>query len=199
LFERRQSERDVAQAALHAAMARLATAERTIEAAQAEVRRITAQLDDAVLTSPRDGRIQYRLAHPGEVLSAGGRVVTLLDLTDVSMTIFLATREAGRVFLGSDARIILDAAPEYIIPARVTFVAGEAQFTPKEVETRSERDKLMFRVKVTIDPALLRDHLEKVKTGLPGVAYVQLGAATAWPSWLDVKLPAPAPQPIRRQ
>jgi len=190
LLERRQSERDVAQAALNAATARLATSDRAIEAAQAEVRRITTQIDDATLTTPREGRIQYRLAHAGEVLPAGGRVVTLLDLTDVHMTIFLPTRDAGRVFIGSEARIVLDAAPQYVIPARVTFVAAEAQFTPKEVETRSERDKLMFRVKVTIAPELLREHLEKVKSGLPGVAYVRLGAADEWPERLAVKLPA---------
>jgi len=189
LFEKRQSERDVARATLNAAKARIVTTDRSIDAAQAEVKRISTQIDDSVLTAPRDGRVQYRLAHPGEVLAAGGKVVTLLDLTDVHMSIFLPTQDAGRTRIGNEARIVLDAAPEYVIPAHVTFVAAEAQFTPKEVETRSERDKLMFRVKVTIDPELLKAHLEKVKTGLPGVAYVQLGAGNEWPARLAPKLP----------
>jgi HlyD family secretion protein len=189
LLEQRQSQRDVGQAALNAANAQLATSERAIEAADAEVARIETQIADSTLTTPIDGRVQYRLVHAGEVLPAGGRVATLLDLTDVHMTIFLPTRDAGRVFIGSEARIVFDAAPEYVVPATVTFVAAEAQFTPKEVETRSERDKLMFRVKVTIAPELLRAHIEKVKTGLPGIAYVHLGSGNDWPSWLAIHLP----------
>jgi HlyD family secretion protein len=189
LLEQRQSQRDVGQAALNAATAQFATSERTIEAADAEVARIDTQIADSTLTTPIDGRVQYRLVHAGEVLPAGGRVATLLDLTDVHMTIFLPTRDAGRVFIGSEARIVFDAAPEYVVPAKVTFVAAEAQFTPKEVETRSERDKLMFRVKVTIAPELLRAHIEKVKTGLPATAYVHLGNGNDWPSWLAIRLP----------
>lgn len=188
-LEQRISAHETAAAVLVAAKARLATAERTVDAAVAEARRIQTQLDDAVLKAPRAGRIQYRLANAGEVLAAGGKVATLLDLTDVTMTIFLPTTQAGRVFIGSPARIVLDAAPEFVIPAKVSFVASEAQFTPRTVETRSEREKLMFRVKVRIDPALLQAHIEKVRTGLPGVAYVQLGATAQWPERLAVKLP----------
>lgn len=191
-LERRQTERDTAKAVLDAASARLFSTQRAVESAAAEARRIEAQLDDAVLKAPREGRIQYRLAEPGEVLADGGKVVTLLDLSDVYMTIFLPTAQVGRVFVGSQARIILDAVPEFVIPAQVSFVAANAQFTPREVETRSEREKLMFRVKVKIDPALLRAHIEKVKTGLPGEAYVMLGSEADWPESLGVRLP-PAP------
>lgn len=191
-LEQRQSTRDTARAALDAAHARLASAERSVESAEAEARRIRTRIEDAELKAPRDGRVQYRLAEPGEVLAAGGKVVTLLDLTDVFMTIFLPTAEVGRVFVGSDARLILDAVPEYVIPAKVSFVASEAQFTPREVETRDEREKLMFRVKVKIDPALLLAHIEKVKTGLPGEAYVLLGSQSEWPERLTVKLPPTA-------
>ncbi|MDX1576248.1 MAG: efflux RND transporter periplasmic adaptor subunit, partial [Kiloniellales bacterium] len=191
-LDQRQTERDAAKAALEAARARLLSTQRAVESAVAEARRIQTRIDDSELKTPRDGRVQYRLAEPGEVLAAGGKVVTVLDLTDVYMTIFLPTAQVGRVRIGSDARIVLDAVPEYVIPARVSFVAAEAQFTPREVETRSEREKLMFRVKVKIDPDLLRLHREKVKTGLPGEAYVLLGSAGGWPERLAVKLP-PAP------
>ncbi len=191
-LEQSQTERDAAKAALDAARAHLLSTRRAVESAAAEARRIQTQIDDSELKTPRDGRIQYRLAEPGEVLAAGGKVVTVLDLTDVYMTIFLPTAQVGRVRVGSDARIVIDAVPEYVIPARVSFVAAEAQFTPREVETRSEREKLMFRVKVKIDPDLLRLHREKVKTGLPGEAYVLLGPDGGWPERLEVKLP-PAP------
>ena len=191
--DQRLSERDAASAALNVAKAHLAAAERSVEAAEAEVRRLQVRLDDCCLEAPIDGRVQYRLAEPGEVLPAGGKVVTLLDLTEVYMTIFLPTTQAGRVAIGADARIILDAAPQYVIPASVSFVASEAQFTPREVETSSERDKLMFRVKVRIDPELLETYIDQVKTGLPGEAFVMLGAGEAWPVDLAVRLP-PTPE-----
>ncbi len=174
-----------AQAACTAAEAQLANADAAIKAAEAEVQRINADLDDSILKAPRRGRILYRLTEPGEVLAAGGKVLTVLDLTDVYMTLYLPTSQVGQVDIGTEARILLDALPDVAIPARVTFISPEAQFTPREVETRTEREKLMFRVKVKIDPALLERHIEKVKTGLPGVAYVRLDDSAEWPQHLQ--------------
>ena len=164
-------------------------AQSDVEAARAAIERIQAELDDSVLKSPRDGRVQYRVAQPGEVLGAGGRVLSLLDLGDVSMTFFLPTAAAGRVAIGSEVRLVLDAAPQYVIPAQVSFVADVSQFTPKTVETASEREKLMFRVKAQIPPDLLKKHITKVKTGLPGMAHVRLDPKAAWPAALQVHLP----------
>src|SRR3546814_15751429 len=87
--------------------------------------------------------ILFRLAEPGEVLAAGGRVATLLDLTDVYMTVFMPSEVAGRIAVGADARIVLDAASGTPVPGKVSFVSPRAPFTPKEVETRSERDRMM--------------------------------------------------------
>ncbi|MFO1349145.1 MAG: HlyD family efflux transporter periplasmic adaptor subunit [Gammaproteobacteria bacterium] len=178
-----------AQAALLAAQSQITEAASAIEAAAADGERLKAELADGMLKAPRRGRVQYRLAEPGEVLAAGGKVLTLLDLGDVSMTLFLPESQAGRVALGEEARIVLDAAPQYVIPAKVSFVADQAQFTPKQVETRSEREKLMFRVKLKIDPGLLKQYEAQVKTGLPGIAYVRLDRAAVWPDKLAVKLP----------
>jgi HlyD family secretion protein len=189
LVDQRHSILDAGRAALDGAKAQRETGERAVDSARAEMRRIQAQLDDSALRAPINGRIQHRLAEPGEVLAAGGRVVTLLDLTDVYMTIFLPTNQVGRVRIGSQARIILDAVPQYVIPASISFIAAEAQFTPKQVETRDEREKLMFRVKVQIDAELLKANEEKVKTGLPGEAFVLLDLNQPWPSSLEVKLP----------
>ena len=180
---------ETAHAACAAAEAQLANSDAAIEAAVAEVERISADIDDSTLKAPRSGRVLYRLAEPGEVLAPGGKILTVLDLTDVYMTLFLPTDEAGRVSIGAEVRIIFDAAPHLVIPATVSFVAPEAQFTPKEVETRSEREKLMFRVKARIDPALLKQHIDKVKTGVPGVAYVRLDKDLAWPEFLHIRLP----------
>lgn len=125
---------------------------------QATERRILADIDDSELKAPRDGRIQYRVAEPGEVLAAGGRVLNMVDLADVYMTFFLPTEQAGLLALGSEARLVLDAAPDLVIPANISFVASVAQFTPKTVETSDERLKLMFRVKARIPPELLAQH-----------------------------------------
>lgn len=169
-------------AAIATAKAQVVDARASVDAAKATLERIDAEIDDSTLISPRDGRVQYRVAQPGEVLSAGGRVLNLVDLSDVSMTFFLPTEQAGRVALGSEVRIVLDAAPKYLIPASVSFVADVAQFTPKSVETAVERQKLMFRIKARIPQALLTKYIQMVKTGLPGMAYVRLDPAIAWPA-----------------
>jgi HlyD family secretion protein len=188
---------DAATAAVAAANAQLAASEAAIssskaavidagaavDAARAAIDSITADIDDSTLRAPRDGRVQYRVAQLGEVLSAGGRVLNMVDLSDVYMTFFLPAAQAGRVAMGADIRLVLDAAPQYVIPARATFVADVAQFTPKSVETEEERLKLMFRVKAQIPQALLRKYIRQVKTGLPGVAYVKLDPDAQWPAF----------------
>ncbi|WP_420559825.1 HlyD family secretion protein [Tepidicaulis sp.] len=187
--DQRRTARDAAKAALDQGKAGLGNAQEAVLSAMANLDRLNAQLKETALTAPTPGRVLYRLAEPGEVLAGGGKVLTLLDVTDVYMTIFLPTTEAGRVAIGGEARIILDAAPDYVVPAHVSFVSAQAQFTPKEVETRSEREKLMFRVKVRIPRELLNQYMTQVKTGLPGVAYVKLDGTMAWPDDLAVRLP----------
>jgi len=178
-----------AEAAVVAARAQVVGARSAVNAAAATVARIDADIDDSVLRSPRAGRVQYRVAQPGEVLGAGGTVLSLVDLADVYMTFFLPEMVAGRVRLGSEARIVLDALPGMVIPAEVSFVASTAQFTPKTVETASEREKLMFRVKARIDPELLKKHVRSVKTGVPGVAWIRLDPALEWPQELAIRVP----------
>ena len=178
-----------ADAAIGHARSQVVAALAQIDAARATIERIQADIDDSALKSPRDGRVQYRAAEPGEVLAAGGRVLNLVDLSDVYMTFFLPTRAAGRVAIGADVRLLLDAAPQLVIPAKATFVADVAQFTPKTVETAEEREKLMFRVKAHVPPELLRKHAAMVKTGLPGVAWVRLDADAPWPPQPEVRVP----------
>ena len=184
-----QADVAAAQAAIEAARAELVKAKSAVTSAEATIARIEADIRDSALKAPRDGRIQYKIAQELEVLPAGGKVLNMVDLADVYMTFFLPEKEAGHVNMGAEARIILDAAPGLVIPANVTFVADVAQFTPKTVETKEERQKLMFRIKATIPADLLRKHLTKVKTGLPGVAYVKVDPNAQWPANLAVKLP----------
>lgn len=188
-LESARAQVSAAKAAIEAARTSIIQAQTRVEAAQATERRIVADIDDSELKAPRDGRVQYRVAEPGEVLSAGGRVLNMVDLSDVYMTFFLPTEQAGLLKIGGEARLVLDAAPDLRIPATISFVASVAQFTPKTVETHDERLKLMFRVKARIPPELLRQHLEYVKTGLPGMAWVRLNEQLPWPDSLTVRLP----------
>lgn len=177
----------VADAGIKAAEAEAEGAAAQIKATAATVARIEADIKDSTLVAPRDGRIQYRIAQEGEVMAAGGKVLNLVDLADVYMTFFLPGTDAGKLFMGQEARLVLDAAPDWPVPAAITFVASTAQFTPKTVETESEREKLMFRVKAQIDPALLKDKMEYVKVGLSGMAWVKTDPAAQWPASLAVK------------
>jgi HlyD family secretion protein len=185
LLDQRQQQLDAATAALNAANFRVAQTERILDAATHDVDLYKVNIADNTLRAPRDGRIQYRIANVGEVLPAGGKVFTMLDLSYVYMDIYLPTAEVGKAKIGDDARIVLDARPDLAIPGKVTFIADQAQFTPKAVETKSEREKLMFRVRVRIDPERLRAHADKVKSGVPGVAYVKLDPQLPWPENLQ--------------
>jgi HlyD family secretion protein len=188
VLDQRQQALDGAQAALRAAEARVAESEHALTAATHDVEFYSVQIADNTLVAPTDGRIQYRLARAGEVLAAGGKVFAMLDISYVYMDIYLPTEAAGKVRFGADSRIVLDAYPQRAIPARVSFIATQAQFTPKTVETKTERDKLVFRIRVRIDPELLRAHGEAVRSGLPGVAYIRTDPAVSWPPALQEKV-----------
>jgi HlyD family secretion protein len=188
-LDQRRSQLNVAEAAVRAANAALDEAHAATDAARAEVAHIQSMLADADLKAPRHGRIEYKLVRTGEVVAAGAPVVTLLDLGDVYMTVFVPARVAGKLAIGDEARMVLDPAPDYVVPVTVSFVATEAQFTPKAVETADERDKLMFRVKLKVAPALLRQFEARVKTGVRGVAYLRTSSAAQWPADLAPKLP----------
>jgi len=178
-----------ADAAITTAKSQVIQAEAAVGAAQAKIESVQADINDSTLKSPRAGRVQYRISEPGEVLNAGGKVLNLVDLGDVYMTFFLPTASAGRVRMGAEARLILDAAPQYVVPAHISFVSDVAQFTPKTVETAEERQKLTFRLKARIEPEILKKYIRSVKTGLPGIAYVRLDETAQWPERLEVRLP----------
>lgn len=180
-----KSQVDVAQAAIDSASASVKSAEAAIDVAVANIAQIQADINDSTLVSPVMGRIQYRIAQQGEVLSAGGKVLNLVNLSDVYLTFFLPETVVGKVGIDDDVRLVLDAIPSKAIPAKVSFVASVAQFTPKTVETKDERQKLMFRVRAQISPELLNCYINQIKTGVPGVAWVKLDANTPWPDALS--------------
>jgi len=186
-----QTHMEMARAQLLGVKAQAIRAQSAIDAATAEAERLKAEIKDSLLKAPVRGRILSRLAEPGEVLPSGGKVLTLNDLSDVYMYIFLPSADAGKVALGSEARIVLDAVPEYPIKSTVSYVSPSAQFTPKTVETAEERHNLTFRVKLQISPQRLREFEPYVKVGLPGMGYVRFDNSLPWPPMLEWKPVSP--------
>jgi HlyD family secretion protein len=184
-----------ARAALIGVQAQVVASQSAIDAQTAESDRIKALLADNTLRSPIRARVQARLAQPGEVVAAGGKVLSTLDLSDVFMYVFLPTTVTGKLAIGADARIVLDAMPGYPIKAQVSYISPNAQFTPKTVETAEERHNLTFRTKLQItNKEGLRALERMVKVGVPGIGYVQLDPNAEWPTNLHLRPPSEWPK-----
>jgi HlyD family secretion protein len=184
-LDSRNTQLQTTNASLAETEASLKTAEQQVEVAKAAAATVQTRIADATLISPVTGRVLYRLAEAGEVVAPGGKVLTLVNLQDVYMEIFLPSEEAARIKVGTEGRITVDYDPTRAVAATVSFVSPEAQFTPKQVETRSERDKLMFRVKIQVPADLAAKYVEQIKTGVRGVGYVKVDPAAAWPASLQ--------------
>ena len=178
-----------ADSAIVTAQAQVVGARSGVVAAEAAIAVIQTNIDDSALRSPRDGRVQYRVAQLSEVIAAGGVALTIVDLTDVYMTFFLSDASAGKVAMGAQARLVLDAAPKFVIPATISFVAEVAQFTPKTVETTSERENSDVSGQSSDRSGDPQKFITQVKTGLPGTAYVRLDPSQPWPARLETRLP----------
>jgi len=184
-YDVRKTNLETTTAGLAEDEARLQTALQQVQVAKANVEAIQSRINDATLTSPVLGRVLYRLAEPGEVLGPGGKALTLVNLQDGYMEIFLPAAQAAALKIGAEARLTVDFEPDRSAVGYVSFVSPEAQFTPKQVETRSEREKLMFRVKIQVPRDLVSHYIERIKTGIRGVGYVKVDSAAAWPEWLQ--------------
>lgn len=182
-----------AQDALAAAKSQVAGADAAVASARSERERLQHMIDDGTLVAPKLGRILYRLSDVGETLPAGGAVATMLDLNQVYMTAFMPNEVAAKIPLNAQGRILVDAAPNRAIPGIVTFVSPRAQFTPKQVEVKSERERMMFRVKIRIPEVLVEKYVDRVKTGVTGVAYIKTDPNAQWPSWLQSDLTTMTP------
>jgi HlyD family secretion protein len=187
-YDVRKTAVETGTASLAQAQAQLDAAKADIVAAEAKVEVVKSQIDDATLTAPVRGRVLYRLAEPGEVVNAGGKVLTLVNLQDVYMEIYLPAEQAIRTKIGAEARLTVDILPGRAGAGFVSFVSPEAQFTPKQVETRSEREKLMFRVKIQVPESLVAKHIDIVKTGVRGMGYVKVDDSAVWPAWLQTPM-----------
>lgn len=184
----RQAALTAAKAQVEAAQAAVAQAKSQVAQAQAQWQKAQLQEADMLIKAPKNARVEYRIAEVGNVLGSGGKVVSLLDPSDVYLNVFLTAKQSNQLKIGEEARIIVDGV-DAVFPAIITFVASQAQFTPKSVETTEERAKLMFKVKLQIPENIALQQLALLKGGMTAVGYVKYDANAQWPENLAVKLP----------
>ena len=181
-----------AQAGINQAQAGINQAQAGINQAQSQINRVKSIQSDMYVRAPQAGRVEYRIVEVGNVIAPGSKVVTLVDPNDVYLEIFLPTDSSNQVQIGSPARIVLDGI-KAVLPAKVSFVANQSQFTPKSVETKNEREKMMYRVKLSLDPQVASRYQTLLKGGMTAQGYVQLDPSKAWSKDLQVNMPSTVP------
>lgn len=177
-----------AQAAVNQAKAVISQAEATVNQAEAAANQATSQNDDMLIKAPIAGRVEYRIVDVGNVVGMGAKVVSLLDTKDVYLNVFLPAYQSNNIKIGEEARIKIDGT-DYVFPAYIGYVASEAQFTPKSVETLEERTKLMFKVKLQIPEEIAQQYVGFFKGGMTAMGYVKYDSSLDWSETLSVKLP----------
>jgi HlyD family secretion protein len=173
-----RARRDEAMAVLKQAtsnMVKIDAAEKEVKAAKARVTAAQAalalseiHLRQTELNAPFSGVVSSRNVEPGEVVTPGREVISIVDLSKVDLTIFVSETEIGRVKPGQDVEVKIDTFPDKVYKGRVSFIADEGEFTPKIIQTHKERVKLVYRVKI----ALSNPDYE-LKPGMPADAWLR--------------------------
>jgi HlyD family secretion protein len=132
--------------------------EQELSARQSEIQRTEAQagisqkeLSDTEVYTPIDGVVLVKAAEPGEVLAAGTTVVTIGDLEHPWLRAYINETDLGRVKLGQKVKLTTDSFPDKVYWGQVSYIASEAEFTPKQIQTKEERVKLVYRIKIEVD------------------------------------------------
>ncbi len=145
-----------------------------IEQARASLAVIETQLSDAIAKSPVDGVVLVKSAEEGEVLAAGTTIATIADLAHPWLRGYVGQQYQGRVQLGSPVAVVTDSFPDRRFDGRLSFLASEAEFTPKQIQTEEERVKLVYRVKID-----LKNPDGALKANMPADAFIPLLTTTA--------------------
>lgn len=183
-IERRQLAETSETAGVSGAGYVLDEAKAAVSEAEANIARLKLMRSETDIQAPTSGRIEFVFVQKGAVLPAGGKIATLLELSTLNMTIFLPAKVAGKLRIGDEARVKLDALPDTVVPAKVTYVAGSAQFTPKHVETTEEREKLVYKVRLALSPTASTSMSRVVKPGMTGIGFVRTNTKAPWPTAL---------------
>ncbi len=147
----------------------LTTREAEIARSRASIALIDSQLADTIAASPVDGVVLVKSADPGEVLSAGTTVVTIGDIEHPWLRGYVDETDLGKVKLGSKVKVTTDSYKGKVYDGRVSFIASEAEFTPKQIQTQQERVKLVYRIKIDLD-----NSSRELKSNMPADAEIVL-------------------------
>lgn len=152
------------------------TAKTNADMAKAKLHTLKANLDlvgirlnYADLISPMDGFVLVKSAEVGEVIQIGAPIFTLANLQNIWLTAYINETDLGRVKLNQEARIKIDTYPDKMYSGRISFISQETEFTPKQIQTKEERAKLVYRIKISIDNANM-----ELKPGMPADAYIDV-------------------------
>jgi len=157
---------------------RFVRAKEEFVAAQKEVEKMSADVEDTKITAPITGVVVTKIVRKGEVIAEGTPLATLVNMEDLYLKVFLVTDQAGKVSLGDEARIYPDAFPRDTFTAYVQQIGEKAEFTPKNVETKSQRAKLVFQIKLQVEENTDR----KLKPGMPCSAIIRISDKASWRS-----------------
>lgn len=150
--------------------------EERYKVAKESLARAKADLEDTIVRAPISGTVALKIVREGEVVAAGTPLVTIINMDKLFLKIFLATDIAGKVTIGDEAKIFPDALPNSEFDATVTHIAAKAQFTPKNVETKSERAKLVFEIRMDVK----KNEGDKLKPGMPSDGAIKIAKNAPW-------------------
>ncbi|HNS95642.1 MAG TPA: efflux RND transporter periplasmic adaptor subunit [Polyangiaceae bacterium] len=153
---------DAAYRSQQAAAVQITSAEYAVAAAEATLRRASTMLDECILKSPIDGVVLHRNYEPGELVLPGSRILSLVDLTHAKVTFYLPNAELGTAVAGGSVEVVADAWPGQRFEGTILSVAVQAEFTPRNVQTREDRDRLVYAVEVSIPNAD-----QRLRPGMP--------------------------------
>ena len=138
-------------------------AQKAVEQAQANLDLLDAQVSKLTITAPSDGVVLTRAVEPGEAVTPGAEVLTLGQLSDLSLTVYVPEDRIGQVSLGQLANVKFDSFPNRTFQAKVSYISNQAEFTPRNVQTVEGRQTTVFAVKLQ-----LSDTSGSLKPGMPG-------------------------------
>lgn len=145
----------------------ISQADARVQQAEAALEIAKINLNNSYVISPLDGNVVEKLLEPGDFVTVGSPIYTVSDMKKMKMTVYVTEVELAKIRLGDHADVILDGMPHHVFPGKVTYVSQTAEFTPKNVQTKEDRVKLVFGVRIEID-----NSLNYLKAGLPAEAVI---------------------------
>ncbi len=167
-----------ARTQVQALKARVSSIQAEIKRLEAQKEEVLALYEDTFIRAPARGVIIRKVANLGEVLSPGGVIALMVDLDQLYLKAYVPEKEVGKLALGQEARLYVDAFPHRAFSGHVRYIAKEAEFTPKEVQTKEARVKQVYEVKIYLD----ENPGHVLTPGLPADALIRVTEGSPWPA-----------------